>query len=175
MAKPLDELYFVWLYAQVGTVRQRKSKNTYWNLLRLLYTKEFVWWVPNDDNRAQDGRELRTEFLLEERITPSNEQWEALGCDLFELLVALSRRLSFITGEESRTWFWIMIENLGLYQYNDRVDIPKDRVEEILEGLIYRTYDPDGNGGLFPLRNPTVDQRQVELWYQASAYIAEHE
>lgn len=141
----------------------------------MLYTQPFAWWVPNDDNRAQDGLELRNEFFAETEGVERDENWEVLECDLLELLVGLSRRLSFMTGEDSSTWFWIMIENLGLYQYNDAADIPEDTVKDVLEGLIWRTYDFDGNGGLFPLRNPSVDQRGVEIWYQLNEYIAEHE
>ncbi len=175
LPQPLDELYFKWLYQQVGSVRRRNPARTHWNLLRLFYTEPFAWWVPNDDNRAFDGLELREQFFAETEGVVRDESWEELGCDLFELLVGLSRRLSFLTGEASDVWFWIMIENLGLYQYNDSVDVPKETVKEVLEGLIWRTYDPDGNGGLFPLRNPTVDQRDVEIWYQASSYLEEHE
>ncbi len=174
LPKPLDESYFVWLYSQVGSVRRRNPARTHWNLLRLLYTEPFTWWVLNDDNRAQDGVDLRQEFFAESRVG-RDESWEVLECDVLELLVGLSRRLSFITGETRETWFWIMIENLGLYQYNDSVDIPVETVRDVLERLVCRTYDDDGNGGLFPLRNPTVDQRKVELWYQMSEYIAEHE
>jgi len=49
VSQPLDELYFTWLYSQVGSVRTRNPARTYWSLLRYLYTKEFVWIIPNDD------------------------------------------------------------------------------------------------------------------------------
>jgi len=58
----LDDQYFEWLYSQVADVRIRKGPRTYWNLLRQLFATEFVWHVPNDDNRAYDGRDLRFEW-----------------------------------------------------------------------------------------------------------------
>jgi hypothetical protein len=47
------------------------------------------------------------------------------------------------------------------------------QVEEILHTLIWRTYDPDGTGGFFPLTRPQFDQRTIEIWYQMNAYSME--
>ncbi len=47
---------------------------TYWKLFRTLYSTEFVWLLSGDDNRAEDGLELREEFLLESNI-PDDPQW----------------------------------------------------------------------------------------------------
>jgi hypothetical protein len=40
-----------------------------------------------------------------------------------------------------------------------------------MERCVWRTYEPNGVGGFFPLENPNEDQREVELWYQMSAYV----
>ena len=172
MPPPLDELYFRWLYSQVGSVEATNRSKTYWKLLKQLHIKEFVWIVPNDDNRAEDGRDLRLEFLDEEGVTPSSD-WLRLGCSMFELLVGLSRRLSFQADGEPRGWFWHLMDNLGLRIYSDAKIVSTDRIDEILERVIWRTYESDGTGGLFPLKYPAKDQREVELWYQLSAYLLE--
>lgn len=174
MNKPLDESYFVWLYSQVGDTRVRNPHRTYWNLLRALYTKEFVWFVANDDNRLEDGKELRCEFVNQERLNDVDCHWIELGCSMLELLVALSRRLAFQTNGAPRDWFWVLIGHLGLREFSDEEQLPMDFIEETLERVIFRTYDPDGVGGLFPLRHPDRDQRHVELWYQLNAYVQEH-
>jgi hypothetical protein len=45
-----------------------------------------------------------------------------------------------------------------------------------IEGKIMdRRYERNGQGGLFPLRKPAMDQRDVEIWYQANAYMIEKE
>lgn len=175
MDKPLDEEYFLWLCRQVGSVESSKipSRN-YWRLLKRLYTKEFVWIIPNDDNRAEDGRNLQYEFVKENKIDDVDPGWLGLGCSMFELLVGLSRRLSFEADGEPRDWFWHMIENIGLERYNDNAHIPEKEVDEILDDIIWRTYRRNGRGGLFPLRKATDDQRDVELWYQLNAYLLEH-
>jgi hypothetical protein len=175
MKKPLDELYLMWLYSQVGSVATRNPSRSYWNLLRQLYTKEFVWIIPNDDNRAEDGRELRHEFIANQGLTDVDPNWMRLGCSMLELLIGLSRRLSFEDDGEPRAWFWRLLENIDLERYNDHTEIPEEEVDEVLNRVIWRTYKRNGHGGLFPLQRATEDQREVELWYQLCAYLIENE
>jgi len=170
---PLDELYLNWLYAQVADSSVDVPSRTYWRLLKLLYTKEFVWFVPNDDNRIEDGKDLRCEFADQERLKIVDRGWMRLGCSFLELLIALSRRLAFEADGEPRDWFWHMLENIGLHIYNDSRPLPFQDIDEILDQVIWRTYKPNGVGGLFPLEGPCQDQRDIELWYQLSAYILE--
>lgn len=174
MTKPLDELYLEWLYSQVASLRSRIPEKRYWNLLRQLYTTEFVWFVPNDDNRVEDGRDLRHEFLTEEGITDVDLEWMDLGCSVLEMMIGLARRLSFEAEGEPRVWFWRLIENLGLSSDNDAHHNTK-KVNDVLRTLIFRTYDANGRGGLFPLRNAQKDQRDVEIWYQLCTYLSEAE
>lgn len=173
MSKPLDELYFVWLYSQVGDPELKNPSRTYWRMLRQLFTKEFVWFIPNDDNRIEDGKDLRHEFVDQARLRDVDPAWSRLGCSMLELLIGLSRRLSFQAEGESRDWFWHLIENLDLREYNDRKAYSDQDVEVVLDRIIWRTYRSDGHGGLFPLKAAQNDQRTVELWYQLSAYILE--
>jgi hypothetical protein len=177
MNQPLDELYLNWLYSQIGSVKLRNPSRTYWSLAKQLYTKEFVWIVPNDDNRLEDGRDLRPEFIDDCEISTIDPEWMSLGCSMLEMLVALSRRLSFQDGRNPRGWFWRLIENLDLVHCTDAKYDQEihDRVDAILEEIIWRTYHSDGRGGLFPLEHPKRDQRDVEIWYQLSAYLIEQE
>lgn len=173
MSHELDERYFTWLYSQVAPLKVKNPSRTHWSLAKQLFTKEFVWFVPNDDNRVEDGRDLRFEFLHECGIKDVPPDWLGLGCSMLELLIGLSRRLSFNADGESRDWFWQLIENLNLPPCNDRVynDDLKDEIDQALDSVIWRTYAPNGDGGLFPLREYNQDQRKVELWYQMHAYI----
>lgn len=179
MSGLLDEQYLTWLYSQVSSVKAKNPTRTYWSLLRQLYTKEFVWFVPNDDNRVEDGRDLRYEFIESQRIEVAERDWLNLGCSVLEMLMGLSRRLSFEAGGESREWFWHLIDNLGFINCTDawyKNSKHNEAVDDKLERLIFRTYDYDGaDGGLFPLSHPEEDQRNVEIWYQLSAYILERE
>jgi hypothetical protein len=87
------------------------------------------------------------------------------------MLVGLSRRLAFETEGDVPYWFWHLVNNMGLLGFNDRSKFPQQEVEDRTSIVIWRTYDPDGNGGLFPLRGTRNDQRKVEIWYQLSEYL----
>ena len=143
--------------------------------MRQLYVKEFVWLIPNDDNRAEDGKELRYEFINEQGIDDVDQEWLNLGCSVLEMMIALARRAAFESDDEVVEWFWRFIFNLGLTQHTDIAYTSKTEreVDNVLDTVIFRTYDADGLGGLFPLTHPRQDQRKVELWYQLAAYLSE--
>lgn len=174
MSEPLDESYLNWLYSQVAQTRTRNPSGTYWNLLRMMYKTEFVWLVPNDDNRIEDGRDLRMEFLRERHIHDADPDWHQMPCSFLELLVGLSRRLSFEGGNTPDWWFWKMVQNIHLFRYTDAHPLPTEDVQRRLDAVVWRTYDSNGLGGLFPLDNPSQDQTEVELWYQLNAYLLEN-
>lgn len=174
MAPPLDELYFTWLYSQVASIKIANPAKTYWGLCRLLFKKEFIWIIPNDDNRAEDGRDLRKEFLEAEHIVLDDEDWMRFGCSMFELLIGLARRCAFEADDNPQFWFWRLMENTGLDLYTDRRRHFDDVVDNVLDAIIWRTYRPSGAGGLFPLECPEQDQRRVELWYQLCTYMIEN-
>lgn len=172
--KPLDELYLTWLYRQVANPENLDPAFTFWKLLKKLYETEFVWLIPNDDNRLEDGKELRTEFMRDEGLEDVDRYWLELGCSALELMVGLSRRLSFEAEGEPHYWFWRIMENLGIHRYSDDWKrFPRTKVDHILDRVIFRTYKSNGDGGFFPLDHPEQDQRNVELWYQLSAYVLE--
>ncbi len=173
MNAPLDELYLRWLYSQVASVKTRIKARTYWGLFRQLYTTEFVWFVPNDDNRVMDGQQLRYDFLEASGISAVDENWMNLGCSFLEMLIALSRRLAFEGGGEPLEWFWQLLRNIELQDYTDAQVLPTDEVSEKVNTVIWRTYKRNGIGGLFPLRRTRQNQTEVEIWYQLNAYLLE--
>ena len=175
MDEPLEELYFRWLYSQVGSVKTRLKSKTYWGLLRQLHTKEFVWFIPNDDNRVMDGLQLRADFCAESGIEAVDEGWAAIGCSFLEMVIALTRRLSFEAEGEPLMWFWKLMRNLELTVWTDDQKIPVEEISEKLDRVIWRTYEPNGRGGLFPIKNPDRDQTQVELWYQLNGYLMDND
>lgn len=172
MNEVLDEEYLTWLYSQVGDVKERNKSLTYWNLLRQMHSIEFVWLIPNDDNRVEDGRGLRQEWAAECNISVDPDWW-ALGCSFLEMLIGLCRRIAFEADSNVDTWFWHLIGNLGLLECTDRSRYNQNEVDERIHVVIQRTYARNGRGGLFPMRNARKNQRDVELWYQMNAYLLE--
>lgn len=173
VSEPLDELYFKWLYELVAEPNFEEGSLTYWHVLKILFEKEFVWVVANDENRIQDGKALRIEFLNVNDIQTADSVWIELGCSVLELMVGLARRFAFEADGEPHYWFWVLMDNLGLFRFSDDTVLPEERIDDLLDRFIYRKYEPSGLGGLFPLENPREDQRKVELWYQLSEYIME--
>lgn len=174
--EPLDEQYLRWLYGLVNPVTLKNPSKTYWSLMRLLYQKEFAWSIHNDENREEDGHELRYEFMSDCHIRIVDECWLGLPCSVVEMLISLARRLTYEDGREMEAWFWEMVENLGLTEYNDLTLHAADQkieIEQTLDRLVGRSYSHNGEGGLFPLSYSEEDQRDVEIWYQACAYLAE--
>lgn len=172
---PLENAYFEWLAVQVVNTRLRNPRQSSWHLLRQLHATEFRWIIHNDDNRVADGKELRTEFL-ELHGESAVDDWDSQGCSFLEMLIALSRRLAFQTeGASPAEWFWHMLGNVGLHISDLDYESLRmhDYVDQVLQALNNRTYDKNGRGGLFPLRESDIDQTQVELWYQMNYYLLE--
>lgn len=170
MEEPIDNLYFNWLCAKVLRVEVPTPSLTYWKLFRKLYSTEYVWLVSGDDNRCEDGLELREEFLIESRL-PIDHAWRYGLCSVFEMLIAFSRKAEFNAGESPQFWFWHFLENLGLHEANDASDITEREIDRILYNFVWRGYDENGNGGICPMDFAPDDQRQVEVWYQFCEYL----
>lgn len=167
-AGTLDDLYLDWLYNQVLVKAQRGA--SYWKLLRQLHQIEFRWFVPNDGNRAEDGLDLRKEWRDQVDISVDRD-WMELGCSFLEILVVLARRMEFDGGETPQHWFWHLLENLEFNNCHDGSGYSRRYVLHRVKIVMDREYEPNGAGGLFPLREPSKDQREVELWYQMSEYL----
>jgi len=175
MNEPLENLYFNWLVAKVVIASETPRHALYLKLFRKLHTTEFVWLISGDDNRCEDGKELRGEFIYQADI-PDNPEWRTIvGCSVFEMLVAFARRAEFQTETPVHEWFWEFIKNLGLDRFDDRSYFDDRFIEDVLEQFIWRTYNRNGIGGLFPLMRPSTDQREVEIWYQFCEYLVDQD
>lgn len=182
----LREDYFSWLCKLAVP-----KKPSYLLLCQELHKKNFRWSVHNDDNRCEDGLDLRDEFFEEKRLDESFVEvayWLRDPCTVFEVLVALAKRINDLTydlnHQEDHTakWFHEMLTNLGLNVFTDGYNLGHEfspvmeaKIDEILEVWMDRTYDFYGHGGLFPLkRRPMKDQTNVEIWYQLMSYLDEN-
>lgn len=170
MEEPIEEAYFNWLCAKVLDVHL----SNYWDLMRILHTTEFVWLVAGDDNRAEDGIELREAFSRE-RLIDDDPLWFALPCSLLELFIAFSQRASFQTDRPAKEWFWKFLTNLNLEGYYHVEPDAVEIIDDILYRFIWRSYNFNGQGGMFPMRKPDSDQRKVEIWYQFCDYLVKND
>lgn len=176
--------YYNWLGSIVGTSwRGRK----YDAMLSTLSRMEFYFYIPNDDNRAADGVELRMIFADEMRYDPHEANRVvndilAGPCSVLEMMVAFARRIESdvmydeLRGDRTRLWFWTMCENLGLTDFYDG-GLPYEfdsKIREIVSRMMDRRYSPSGEGGMFPLKHAKRDQTRVELWFQMQDYMEEN-
>ena len=172
--EPIEDVYFHWLYVKVAAVDIPTPSTTYWKLLKELHSFEFVWLVTGDDNRAEDGLDIRREFLNMSQLD-EDPYWINIGCSVLEMLIAFSRKAEFVTDLDAHEWFWIFIENLNLDNLTDATRHISQKTAEVLDKFVWRTYSRNGDGGLFPLNNADHDQRKVEVWYQFCAYLVDRE
>lgn len=167
--------YYDWLINKIGGSCYRGSH--YDNLLGILYREEFRWSVFMDKNRASDGLDLRTNYETEHGETAVDFEFP---CSVLEMMIGLAIDISEImwTSEEGfRTdeWFWNMIYNLELQSCCDEEwsENKEHTVRRTMQVLLDREYMMNGTGGLFPLIRPVRNQRRVEIWQQAMAWIHE--
>lgn len=171
-------MYLDWLKAQVSYFMGPKYNELFFTLNNMY----FLPIIPRDENREADGIALRDEYYC----TSSDQRNIKVhsSCTFLEFLVALARRMNYIYAriDEDRLQdcFWMLINNMGLMQYTDEY-IQNDPyytdfisvVKDIIDRINNRTYDASGEGGLFPLKYPRTDQRNVEIWYQMQQYLNE--
>lgn len=169
--------YFLWL---CGIVNADDPDCSFFSLMRALFDHEFHWSIDNDVNRAEDGKSLRDDFADQSFYL----DYSSIGgpCNVLEMLIALAGRIDedvMWNPDCDRTvaWFWEMISNLGLDGFDDANWVePKSRirVDEIVDCWLDRRFGYDGSGGIFPLKNPNRNQRNVEIWYQMHPYFLEN-
>ena len=100
-SEPIEEVYFNWLYSKVAYMPNPTPSLTFYTLFRDLHSTEFVWLISGDDNRAQDGLDLRREFFRESLIH-QDPAWNDIGCSVLEMLIAFSRKAEFETDLDAR-------------------------------------------------------------------------
>lgn len=171
--------YFDWLCILIG-VNSNFPKRNYFQLISALHRTEFTPKLAMDQNRGADGLQLRVEFMDEHG--PWGSATNRGPCTMLEFLVALAKRMSFLTygeGNHGQTayYFWKMMENLGLSKVtDDRWETANGDffVEDAVWRINQREFMPDGSGGIFPLKRPNGDQRKIEIWYQMNAWLLEN-
>ena len=168
--------YFDWLCELVDI--QRFSKHlTYRKLLMHLHNIEFTWIIPRDDNRADDGIQLRRRFGLD-RGDLSLQRCLRGPCSVLEMMIALAIRCEetimddALLGNRTGQWFWGMIHNLELSSMTDP-HFDRDYIDSVIARLLNRDYESNGKGGLFTVKHCDQDMRTIEIWCQLSWYLDE--
>lgn len=168
MANRNKNTYFLWLVDLVVP-----SDGQYYTLMDIAFNTPFFEVIPNDDNRAEDGIDLRAVYSEEVHVAIYAPPY----CSFLEMLIAICQRMRDIDGKDTEYYFWKLLDNLGLSRFDDsRIDpILEDDIRSVLKNVVERKYRRNGQNGLFPLKKPDGDQRTVELWYQMHMWLMEQE
>ena len=165
--------YFEWMYDTVSGARFAQGV-TYRKLLTFLHDAEYTYFIPYDENRAEDGITLRYHYCLQHDCTEL--EWCLDGpCSVLEMMLALAFKCEELMddltiGNRTSQWFWNMIVNMGLGGMND-MNYNEWLVNDVVTRFLNREYEPDGRGGLFYVRGWDRDMRTAEIWHQLMAYI----
>lgn len=166
--------YFEWLYNLVSQKRFSEGIS-HRELLMYLHRTEFIFLIPMDVNRAEDGVTLRYRFSVEYGLRNIPTCLNG-PCSVLEMMVALAIKCEeeimddANIGDRTAQWFWDMIVNLGLGGMPDgRFDTRL--AKHVITRFLNREYDPDGRGGLFYIKNCKYDLRTVEIWHQMCWYL----
>ena len=170
----INDEYFEWLCDLIDS-RRYSNRTSYCRLLAHLHNIEFTWCLSRDENRADDGIQLRRRYAL--ALNDMSLSDYILGpCSVLEMMIAPAIRCEetimddALMGDRTGQWFWGMIHNLGLSSMRD-TEFDIDYVDDVIARLLNREYEPDGRGGLFTVRHCTHDMRTVEIWCQLSWYL----
>ena len=166
--------YFEWMY-DIACEDRFAPGMGYRKLLTFLHDVEFTYFIPHDENRAEEGIALRYRYCLHKDCVEL--EWCLDGpCSVLEMMIALALRCQenlmddFELGDRTGQWFWNMINNMGLGGMND-MNYNEWLVNDVVSRFLDRDYEPDGRGGLFRVRNWDRDMRTAEIWHQLLAYI----
>lgn len=175
MTSNIRDVYFSWLCDIV-----RPMSGSYNLLLGYLDRVNFNYRIPPDQNREEDGINLRYRFGQEygyDDVTVCNFL-DNRPCSMLEMMAALCIRCENImedldVGVQYFRWFCVMLNSSRLVELtDDRFDVVI--ANSIIENLEARTYSSNGVGGLFTTNQPNVDMRTLEIWDQMCVYLNEN-
>lgn len=184
----MNEEYFEWLLNKAGV---DEEDNGYSILCSVMHEMIFYPILEMDADRWEDGVSYRYTFAFEHEnrdeqaadILTEYLDDQLGGCTVLELVISLIDKMSYEMLDSQYEagpgkWFEELICNLGLDVYTNHEFMENEaayfEVDQILERVIFRKYDYNGEGGFFPLQSASEDQRDVELVIQMNNYLAEN-
>ena len=175
----VSNAYFEWL-CNIVCKERYPDIMSYRKLLGHLANVQFKAHrsTPLDENREGDGINLRYRFGRQAGYSDSYIEEYLISdcCSVLEMMIALAIRCEEDImddagiGDRTSQWFWIMIVNLGLGSMVDAKYDPEE-VNEILATFLSRTYEQNGKGNIFYVRNSNIDLRKIEIWHQMCLYL----
>lgn len=171
--------YFQWL---CNLVNADPLHHLLWTFL---HNEWFIWVLPMDENRAEDGKYLRYLYSLERvekgRVTAEEVDHALSGpCTILEFLVGLAKRIeddimynAESDGSKIDVWFWEMIRNLGLEKYDD-AHYNEVEIKDIVTRFMLRKYPKNGSGNIFKIGQKNGHwTKNIEIWEQVQLWATQ--
>lgn len=173
--------YFQYLCRQVRIDKPtRNIRKSYEKVAEFLHQEAFYVsnGIENDWNRANDAHQFRRDYIFRHMDVEDDLRGPV---SVLEVMVAMANRCenqlmrSLNRHSRKSEWFIIMMDNLGLLDLDDDVEIDHlgEIVGSIVERALMREYDYYGNGGFWACLKPRQDMRDTELWVQMTNYLNE--
>lgn len=127
---------------------QRGCLENYSELASVWDEIDFVWYIPEDEDKAVQALRMRDEYCYETEM-PSPRQAPA---SFLEVFVSITDTLTAMLYQDREEFTKSILLNMGARSYSDDVRLPLEIHEEALtiaERVMYRTYGRNGSGGLF--------------------------
>ena len=177
--------YFDWL--ESFTIDEQVPDDrrlSYTKLLRKLWDIPFKGSIGNDDDRGDEGLELRIRYndILASKAgegdfnTPDVRDIYG-SCRVLEMLIALSMRMYDLMQDMGvynsvSRWFWEIMGNVGFDELDDYIydDLDGDRIVKRMVDDIQNLHERKSGrpGGWFYV----YDWRSIEIWYQMHEYLS---
>lgn len=174
----LTENYLGWIEQLVVPP---EHQGQFGKLIRKLFSIPFIPACRNDENRAENGWNLRYRFLYERGLPYDFANYISPSfCSVLELMTRLAvcceeeYMCNPAYGDRTSRWFWEMLRSLGLDWVTDYY-FDEGFVDTLIDRFQRRDYRPNGSGGLFTLRCPVGDMRDYDIWHQFCLYVDEKE
>lgn len=160
--------YYIWLLDQIEA-NKGGSFDCYGRLVYYLYCTDYSYLIDKDSNRAFAGMNLRELYSMETGV--DREDVKTDPCSVLEMLIALANQIAFDKNSETYIWFWELVTNLGLTEYDDE-NYDENRVSHRLKVWMDREYNEWGYPfSLFPIQGFKGDMRTLETWDQMNNYM----
>lgn len=168
--------YLDWLKSFV--LQEEYFTKKYDSFFELLYDTDFTYCVPMDQNREEDGFDLRYRFINEHNYKQEHIEELERPCSVLEMMIALSIRMEenfgydpYEYGDRTGQWFWKMVSNIGLTGHITDDDFDSAFIKRKISRCLERQYQSNGRGGFFIVPNIKEDLRDVDIWKQAVWYL----
>lgn len=175
----LEKEYYNWLIQLVCPVKAKRQK--YSKVLQVLYNREFYYYIPMDANREGRAIDFRYRFGCDmgypNRVIA--DEIDIRPATVLEVMVetAVTMEETIMQdddyGNRTDIWFWDMMTSLKLDMMTNDI-FNEAMANDIITRLLERDYEENGEGGLFTVRRPFSDMRDVPIWAQANWYINEY-